>query len=84
MMSQGHLGPSHHVFRDITPLLASKDLGKVVASPKGASGTCRATRLLEVDVVDGDFACESVMAVGVRDIAFVLDMSTTIAELTLT
>jgi hypothetical protein len=45
---------------------------------------CRAACLLEIDVVDGNFARESVVTVGMRDIAFIFDVSAAIAELAFT
>jgi hypothetical protein len=45
---------------------------------------CRATCLFKVDVVDGNFARESVVTVGMRDIAFIFDVSAAIAELAFT
>jgi hypothetical protein len=40
--------------------------------------------LLEVDVVDGNFAHEPMVTIGMWDIAFVFNVSTAVAELTFT
>jgi hypothetical protein len=70
-------------YHDITPLLMSKDLGEVITSPERASSACRTTCLFKVDVVDGNFAHESMVAVVMWVIALVLNVPAAIAELTL-
>jgi hypothetical protein len=49
-----------------------------MASPCGAAG------FLEVRVIDGNLACEAMMAVSVGDIALVLDVPTLTTKLALT
>jgi hypothetical protein len=52
-------------------------LGRVM-SPCGAVG------FLEVNVINGDFACKAVMAVSVGSIAFVFDVPALTTKLALT
>jgi sigma54-dependent transcription regulator len=55
----------------------------VVAVSGRAANTSRATHLLEVVMVDGNFTCEPMVTVVVGVVTLVLDVSTAVAELAL-